>query len=387
MHWLEQLTCFGHDLPLYHAERNTDIELRLSMDGQFLGTSIGRVRAFIPVTERSASRTSAILPHALSDRLQYLWGGKRTEMYLEALRRWADSEYGCQELHAVYSYIKGGSIIRDITSDGTELSGLYNSMVRFSVDGKALWEDVKLRESYISYMRSIQGALRLCHITGRMTAAAQQCPAEILGSRAKLISREEGKRIVWRGRTADSRDIFSAGYEPLFCLHRVLSRMVTEHGMRCGSRVFLSWDEDGVCHTLLPQKHRAAPCGMVTVIGLDEVTRGRVSVTFLRRLCGELFSERLSLVSIPFKRIAELAFGRKCAGGYSCDGGLLAQTVERLLGAVLDGRKVAGDIMTALRQRSSGDPEAAQALDVLSEYNRQAAERGRICAEKQIFSP
>ena len=74
MHWFRQLAEMysERDIPLYHAEVYADIRVKLSAQGEYLGAEAARRKVVIPITEQSASRTSAVQPHPLCDILGYL---------------------------------------------------------------------------------------------------------------------------------------------------------------------------------------------------------------------------------------------------------------------------------------------------------------------------
>lgn len=365
MHWFEHLASLytERDIPLYHMTVLTDIEIKLDMNGAFIGAVAERLPTVIPVTESSMTRTSSIAPHPLSDRLRYLEKGlsePHHSAYLMQLTEWADSEHSTQRLCAVRRYIEAGTLSADIS----HLSANDASFIRFTVGGTRLWEDKELFSAHIRRTCEAQCDFGLCCISGEQTMLARSHPQQILSAAytAKLICSENRHQIKSRhGGHATGREIS-------FKAHTVLRRMISEGGICMGNRSFAAWDDTGnaVALPLTESATDFSAAGNVTVIGLAAATKGRISVTFLRRIASELYSERCRRwqdLDISARTAADISFGRRHRSGLICTDGVYGQTAERLLCCILDDMPLPSDILHAAEKRS---PEIA---DKLHHYN------------------
>lgn len=363
MNWFEQLISFygNNDLPLFHWEFISDIEVMLSEDGEFTGAVLRQEKVIIPVTESSLSRTYGIAPHPVFDTLKYLAGDTlHNKRYLEGLNTWADSEHSTSELRTLRDHLAGNDLAEELRGVGIPAEKYKGALVRFSVGDKKLWQDTVLRNKYISYIKQQDGDKILCCVTGKYEEPAKIHPKRILrpNSSAKLISYNEKDRII-SGKAADAAPTFVIGRESSFKAHVVLKRLLEQGGVYYGSRAFVAWDSLGNNVPLIVDMSvGASPCGTVTVMGFDEVSRGRISVTFFRRLSSGEYVTRADVYSseigLPADKIALLAFGhRNSDGELSCSNGLLAQTVERILGSILDGRVMPDDIMRKIKRKDT----------------------------------
>ncbi len=335
MNWFEQLASFygSEDIPLFHWEFYTDVELRLTAQGEFHSAELCRIKTVIPVTESSLTRSFGIAPHPLSDTIKYLsLSTEHNKAYLEQLNSWADSEYTTAELQAVRRYMNTGRLSADLC-----LSDKYSGMmVRFSVGGVKLWEDEALRSAYVSYVRSQGERKELCCVSGEYDVSSKAHPKRIMGgsSSAKLISFSEKSRIVYSGRFTDSSQVFPIGRECSFKAHAVLKRLL-ENGRSYGSRRYIAFDSVGNTVPLpFEMLSYSEIIGEVTVMGFAEVTKGRVSITFYRRIRAEDYFERSLGFSGSLKSLLHEERNE----------GLIAQTIERIMGCILDGRELPADI-------------------------------------------
>lgn len=276
MHWLEQLAelyC-AEDLPLFHDEVYSEIELSLSRSGELLGARRGRLRTLIPVTELSATRTNAVQPHPLSDILGYVAADYREDSvadsryeqgsaaYLSRLGAWAGSRYATSELRAVYGCLSRRRLFADLMQTDVPShyarGGMGKAVVRFVVDGVKLWTDRAVQDSHIHYMRSLSDGDAVCCLSGEQSAAARLHPRRIMSaaSSAKLIS----------------AGMLPIGCETSFRAHAVLRRLIAEHGIHIGRKVFVAWDGAGRTSDMR---------GDVTVLVLHEVCRGNLAVSLV----------------------------------------------------------------------------------------------------------
>ena len=357
MHWFEHLASLysERDIPLYHTMMFTDLEICLDKNGRLIGITSQRLPTVIPVTESSMSRTSAVCPHPLSDRLRYVVQGisePHHSAYASQLNEWADSEHSTERLRAVRNLVVSGSLYEKLSAFPPD------TMLRFTVDVTHLWEDHELFDAHICRMREQHNAYGFCCVTGEQAALAHFHPKHILpaADTAKLISAENKYQI-------NSSCGFSIGTETSFKAHAVLRRIISESGVTAGCRTFAAWDASGNA-VPLPFSDSGDICaeGNVTVIGLAAATKGRLSVTLLRRLPSEQYishCHRWHEAGISARQIAEAAFGRPCKSGSACSEGVYGQTAERLLCCILDDTSLPSDIINAIKRRS---PKAAERL-------------------------
>ncbi len=362
MHWFEHLASLHSDIdtPIYHMTAYTDIEIKLDINGKLTGVSSERLRTVIPATESSMVRTYMVAPHCLSDRLKYLAAGisePHHSAYLRQLNKWADSNYSTARLCAVRNYIESGTLLEDVPSQQADPA----TFVRFTVDGIHLWEDKELITAHIQHMQDKNSSTGLCCLTGEYTALADSHPKHILpaADTAKLISAESENLAQ-----GTVRGGFSIGKEAACKAHAVLKRILSECGITIGIRTFAAWDDLGTAIKLpingqVTDYHVA---GNITVISLAAATKGRISVTFLRRMPYEIFRERLhkwDRLSLTMRTISDAAFGRRFGKKYISPEGVYSQTAERLLGCILDDTPIPSDIIRATQKR---DPDMAEKL-------------------------
>lgn len=303
MHWLRQLLEMysEHDIPLYHDYLYTDICVELSNGGDFLGAKRSRIKTLVPITEKSAARTSGLCPHPLCDRLFYVAGdicnylgeeqhfSAANVLYLRQLGGWAASQYAVDEIRAVNDYLSRktlfGELLKSGVISGSEGRSAAHAAVRFAVGGNDLWSSAVIQRSHIAYVRSAARDRTLCCLTGEYAPAARLHPKRITGelSSAKLISSAP----------------LPIGYESSFKAHAVLRRLISDSGVRLGSKVVTAW--------------RYADNDVLTVLVLNEISRGALAVTFCgelteaayRRFCGECAADASGRYAE--KRLCELS--------------------------------------------------------------------------------
>ncbi len=295
MCWCEQLyRLYGErDIPLFHEWAYTDILVDITASGELLSAVIRRERSLIPVTETSASRTVNIAPHPLCDTVKNLCEPVRKAAYLAYLHNWATSEYSDKRLAAVLKYIERSTLESDLTAHGIQPQS--GSMISFSVDGARLCGDERLINSHIGFTRSLPSEMGFCCISGEFTALCRIHPKRITssGSSAKLISKRERERLNFGGAFHTADEVFPIGREVSFKAHAVLKRLVSEGGVRLRERTFIAFDEDGNSLPLPMFADTAEPVGSVTILGLCEATKGRLSVTLYKRLSAESYLKAL----------------------------------------------------------------------------------------------
>ncbi len=288
MLWFNQLcSLYGEqDTPLFHAWLYTDIEIDLSLEGSLIAARLRREKTLAPITESSASRTVNIAPHPLCDTLNNLTKQKNAAVYLRNLHDWAEFSED-NRLLAVYRYIQRGAILSDLRVLGIDDDG--GKMVRFSVNGEALFGDRRLIRSHIDFIRSQPAETALCCVSGRQAVPCRSHPKRIVSpeSSAKLISCSQRNRLVYSGIIRNAEDIFPIGSEESFKAHAVLRRLINDGGIKLQNRVFVAFDKDGKSQPLPLFGASQNPNGHVTVLCLCEATKGRLSLTFYRTVSAE----------------------------------------------------------------------------------------------------
>ncbi len=281
MHWLRQLAelyC-EKDLPLFHDELMTDIEVTLSYDGRLIKAEHKRLKTIIPVTEKSAVRTSALQPHPLCDRLDYVAGdighyiGKNNRftaansLYLKQLNKWADSVYSTEELLTVCRYLNNKALFCDLLKtgalDGFSDNDAAKAAVRFTVGEIRLYQDSSIRSSHILHTRSLFNENSLCCLTGELTQTA------ILHLK-RITSPKSMAKLISQGQLPISR-------EASFKAHAVLRRLIDEQSIKLGRLTIISWNTHNT----------------TVALALWEVNKGNLSVAFY----GEISAYQQKLLS------------------------------------------------------------------------------------------
>ncbi|HBT96500.1 MAG TPA: hypothetical protein DEB25_02060, partial [Desulfobulbaceae bacterium] len=71
----------------------------------------------LPVTEQSMGRSSGPCPHPVFDQYEYLQGsGEKFDLYIEQLKEFASFPDATPQVKAIYEYIKGKSIVDDLSN-------------------------------------------------------------------------------------------------------------------------------------------------------------------------------------------------------------------------------------------------------------------------------
>lgn len=301
MHWFEQLyRLYGErDIPLFHEWVCTDILVDITASGEFISAVMHRERSLIPVSEASSNRTVNIAPHPLCDTIQNLTEPKRRAAYLGYLHEWTGSEFSDVHLFAVLKYIERGTLTNDLIACGIQPQN--GCMISFSVDGARLCGDKRLTASHIEFTRSLPCEMGICCVSGEYTALCRLHPKRITSPRssAKLISKRERERLNFGGIFHSAEEVFPIGREVSFKAHAVLKRLVSEDAVRLQERIFIAFDERGNSLPLPMFGNTVKPVGCVTILGFCEATKGRLSVTFRKRLSGNSYLRALEKPPAP----------------------------------------------------------------------------------------
>lgn len=274
-------------LPIAHSTQKAHVEVTVDTDGNFksadfvpdvIGKEKNKSETLIPVTEKSASRSSGSAPHPLCDKLKYLAGDykeytgedntKYYTDYINQLRDWVKSEYTNQKIQAIYTYLSNQSLISDLINSNifsvdennrltdkwekcTEKLSAGNqadAFIRFRVISEdnpvsAVWQDRELQQNYIDYYLSLPKNEEFCYISGKIKNCTINHPSKIRnsGDKAKLISANDKSGFTFRGRFKTSEEAVTISYEVSQKAHNALKYLIQKQGEKIGDKVFLLW--------------------------------------------------------------------------------------------------------------------------------------------------
>lgn len=290
-------------LPISHSRQKAHVEVTLEADGDFDKAEIipkEDQETLIPVTEKSAARTSGIAPHPLHDKLQYVAGDfnqclhkpgdltekeekkynrdlrkneKSHQAYLDLLGAWCEFDPDNFLIQAVFKYVSSKQLIHDLFEaeildfdDENELvvreddekktkkprknnpygQNSKNLFIRFSVrddddDVVKPWENARIFKSYIDFYESLQKDKGLDYTTGNYQALTNNHPKRIRGSwdSAKLLSSNDTSGFTFKGRFINSDEAGQVSYETSQKAHNALKYLINKQGTFIGSRLFL----------------------------------------------------------------------------------------------------------------------------------------------------
>lgn len=282
-------------IPIFHTTVTAQVTVTIDADGNFLRAE--QVPAedkltLIPVSEKSAARTTSPEPHPLCDNLKYLAGdymdyivpakgkdfSEHHRLYMEGLKAWADSKFSHKTVTAVYRYLVKNTLVKDLAGQGVlalddgqkiiekekiQNVGQADAFVRFRVeylwDGKEsilsegvkgktneCWRDCTLQSAYIAYCRSQNRTAGLSYLTGETGAITYLHPKKIRneGDGAKLISSNDGTYFTFRGRFSNKEEAFAIGYEDSQKAHNALKWVIRKQGKSWNSLCIVIWESD-----------------------------------------------------------------------------------------------------------------------------------------------
>ena len=276
-------------LPVSHSLQLAHVEIVLNESGDFLRAKlIPKEETVIPVTEKSAGRTSGAAPHPLSDKVQYCaadypaFGGTKDSFYpqyVEQLCRW-ESQGHNPKVHAVLSYVEQRTVVADLVrerilycsadhelltvwkedspvpelfkmltpKDGNREQGDVFIRWRVEIPGdleSATWEDPAVRESWIRFDASQHSDSGLCMATGEDTALAASHPKRVRhrADGAKLISSNDNAGFTFRGRFASPDQACGVGTVVTQKAHGALRWLIARQGYqdKASGQVFVAW--------------------------------------------------------------------------------------------------------------------------------------------------
>ncbi len=268
--------------PLFSTTAKAQIEITLSERGQFVSASAidkNDCDTLIPVTEKSASRTSSsVFPHPLCDQLGYIALGHSSypghdayepkyRAYMAQLQRWVDSDYVHFIVAAVYIYCQRGGIVEDLVKAGVvsvadngildkdkiNATDYEKCLIRWRVQKLGsigeCWLNNDLFRCYSGfYNEENHGADdALCYITGERVSAAKGYPKGVLRMAygAKIISANDSSGFTYRGRFTEPSEAFAVGAVNSQKAHSALAWLSANQGISYGPRAFVCWNPKG----------------------------------------------------------------------------------------------------------------------------------------------
>ncbi len=296
MSWIQKLVqtydaCVGRPqfasqplVPIDHVEQNAHIEIAIDEDGNFLRAAVVQKEpTLIPVTEKSAGRTSGAVAHPLSDKIRYVakdFGSDDHELYLKEIRAWSGSS-GNATLRAIEKYVERGSVADDLVKVGimtklddgswkkswnkeeikdaplaklltadakTKERNQGDAFVRWRVEisGKlesAVWKDLELQRDWADFNAKSEIEQGLCLSSGCLAPLAQNHPKRLRhgGDGAKLISSNDTKGFTFRGRFTEADQAYGLSSVATQKAHNALRWLIARQGAKSGDQVVIAW--------------------------------------------------------------------------------------------------------------------------------------------------
>ncbi|HHU06703.1 MAG TPA: type I-C CRISPR-associated protein Cas8c/Csd1 [Clostridiales bacterium] len=407
--------------PLSHAIQNAQIEIVISNEGEFIkaySVTKDQSKTVIPVTIESANRTSKPYAHPLCDQLMYLapYGEEKFSLYVDQLEQWASSEFSHPKVRAVFAYIKGKTIVRDLAESGVitldeegkpsngkiEGSEYSKCLTRWQIipapegGSSACWEDSTLFDSYIAFYAYKLASARkdICFVTGWEDVVCDMHPKGIVAANygAKLASANDNSGFTYRGRFTEAWQAYCIGYTASQKAHHALRWITSNQGVTFGNRTFICWNPEGakvpsikfldmpsdesadfisykkqLRQTLSGYRHALPETSDVVIAAFDTATTGRLSVTYYNELKASDFlnriedwyaslcwkSKRSGVYSPTFRQIVECAFGVQRGNYLEADERILPERIQQLLHCMIDRQPIPFDVVQALVSKAS----------------------------------
>lgn len=281
-------------VPVGHVTQNAQIEILLNKNGELLSINVvdkSDASTLMPATIESASRSSGLAPHPLHDKLKYVAGdyvkfvdnsdGKGFEMYLTALKKWANSNWPHPALDAILAYVEKKSLIDDLVKnkiiylgengkirekwtkelgDKPKLyqvlaSGASDSLVRFKVDfgdekDQRTWLDTELQNSFVQYYGNLLNSEAQKNISFYSGDEVALISSHSRGLRypsdsAKLISSNQTSGFAFRGLFHDADEAVGIGYYESQKAHNALRWLIQKQGANINGKTFVAWSNAG----------------------------------------------------------------------------------------------------------------------------------------------
>ena len=296
MSWIQKLeetydACVGRPqfadrplVPIDHVEQNAHIEIAIDENGNFLRAAVVQKEpTLIPVTEKSAGRTSGAIAHPLSDKIRYVAKGFSSDdhqLYLKQIGDWSESSNNAT-LRAIEKYVKHGSVANDLVNAGiitklddgswkkswskeeikdaplaklltadakTKERDQGDAFVRWRVEipGKldsAVWKDLELQRDWADFNAKSGTKQGLCLSSGCLAPLAENHPKRLRhgGDGAKLISSNDTNGFTFRGRFREASEAYGLSSTTTQKAHNALRWLIARQGAKNGGQVVVAW--------------------------------------------------------------------------------------------------------------------------------------------------
>lgn len=342
-------------MPVSHVSRQAHICVTLDDRGNFLDAELlpSKQQIVIPATEDSAARTSDETPHPLADKIQYCAkddyrSDKKQlyDLYEKLLKAWCGSPHGHPMARAVYAYVSGGTLVRDLLRKGilhADASGAWltqapsneqdsifkrltaKNAVRDQAEAMVVWKvqltddpeprawkNKGLQASWVAYDAELMQSKALCMVNGTENSIGTKHPRDIrrIGDSAKLITSNDKKGFTFRGRFITPEEACTVGYEVSQKAHNALRWLIARQGYRNGDQAVVAW---AVKRVDVPNPGVWRPQDEEDFYADDEQdapsTEGQEPTVVVHRDMGQAFSRRLAKVMRGYKAKLEDADG------------------------------------------------------------------------------
>jgi CRISPR-associated protein Csd1 len=243
----------------------------------------------IPVTEKSAGRTSGAEPCPVFDHYEYLKGtDKKFDLYIKQLGAFANSDFATPQVKAFHTYISKKTVADDLKT----LSPKPKTNIVFEVQipgipQSKVWENSEFFKAWHRYYLSEKNRLSnekqlaktklsgkekltkddktklkaqadcaeepsLDCISGTIQPIATSHPKKIsnASANAKLVSDNDTANFTFRGRFENSAQAVSIGYETSQKAHQFLRYLISDRRIDCGEQVILPFTIGSTLSTL-----------------------------------------------------------------------------------------------------------------------------------------
>lgn len=409
--------------PVSYMIARAKIAVTLDRNGRFLSAErMGEEgeKILIPVTLKSAGRTSAPAAHPLCEQIAYLDGSseEKLRLYLTQLEDWAASPWTHPKLRPVLTYVQSRCLPSDLERCGLaeakkekdERMVCWRILDTDSDTPPECWRDTTLFRAYIGYYASVRGlAQDLCMVSGKVADVSDQHPKGVvpLHGNAKIISSNDTKGFTYRGRFTDARQAETVSYDVSQKAHAALSWLVADQGVRFGKRTFLLWDPHGaeippshlpllpwdgppryspsdyrrdLHRTLFSGRERLPRDANAVMAVFDAATAGRLALTYYSELpAADLltrlhdwdesccwFHGKFGVQSPRLCDIVNAAYGtprtEKDRLRFVTDDRVFAQQMQRLIVCRVECGRMPADILLRLVNRASAPTACDEAL-------------------------
>ncbi len=272
-------------LPLYHDTRQAQVEVGIDREGNWVPelaraiTDKQDMETIVPVTEKSASRTSSPEPMPLFDKLIYIAGDydryvpadKEREqspfsLYLASLRTWCEHPDCPVDVKAWLTYIEKRRLMQDLVEAGIltlDDSGMLHpkwagtgkpqdAFVRFCVlsgehEAEKVWLNPDVTNAFKVYLQSLPTTQDVCYVMGELLPLSYTSPKGIryAGDATKLISSNDTGGFTYRGRFQTAEEALVVGRDTTEKAHAALKWLIRKQGYRNGEQVVLAFGTGG----------------------------------------------------------------------------------------------------------------------------------------------